>query len=203
MNAAMPSSTPAGQPRGGTGGEPVKRTIAQMLRARASGSSVEPRVKRMSGEAKTAISQARSRARTSSPAPRAAIPAVLSRSTTTMNSETSFVTRWSRSTRRASSGANAPAPPCERPSTSGLTSPAKAVERGPAHILAEAAGCSYPEFRHGPCSARARKVVTPRTAAKAYAWRAAEPATGDTEVNADRTAEQRLGDPGTGLRGHG
>src|SRR5699024_2232545 len=32
--------------------------------------------------------------------------------------------------------------------------------------------------------------------------RAAEPATGSTEVNADRTAEQRLGDPGAGLRGH-
>ena len=32
--------------------------------------------------------------------------------------------------------------------------------------------------------------------------RIGEPAAGDTEVNADRTAEQRLGDPGAGLRGH-
>jgi hypothetical protein len=31
---------------------------------------------------------------------------------------------------------------------------------------------------------------------------AAEPAAGGTEVNADRTAEQWLGDPGAGLRGH-
>src|SRR5699024_4976074 len=30
----------------------------------------------------------------------------------------------------------------------------------------------------------------------------AEPCTGRRQVNADRTAEQRLGDPGAGLRGH-
>ena len=142
MNVAMPSSTPANHPRGRTGGLAKKMTIAHTARARAIGSRVEPSVKRKSGEAKTATSHPRKRARTRRPAPRAAMPAVLSRSTTTMNSETSLVNRWNRSTSRASKGANAAAPPCARPSTSGLVSPRNAVDRGPAHILAEADGCS-------------------------------------------------------------
>ena len=169
MNVAMPSSTPANHPRGRSGGVPKKRTTAHTANARPTGSRVEPSVKRMSGEAKTATSHPRKRARARSPAPSAAMPAVLSRSTPTMNRETSSVNRWNRSTRRASSGAKAAAPPCARPSTSGLVSPRNAVDRGPAHILAEADGCSYPELRHGPCRARARKVVMPRTAASAVA----------------------------------
>ena len=169
MNVAMPRNTPASQLRGHSGGVPKKMAMAQTARARAIGSRVEPSVKRMSGEAKTATSHPRKRARTRRPAPRAAMPAVLSRSTTTMKRETSLVNNWIRSTRRASSGARAAAPPCARPSTSGLVSPRKAVESAPAHILAEADGCSYPELRHGPCRARARKVVMPRTAASAEA----------------------------------
>ena len=170
MNVAMPRNTPASQLRGHSGGVPKKMAMAQTARARAIGSRVEPSVKRMRGEAKTATNHPRNRARTRSPAPSAAMPAVLSRSTTTMNRETSVVKRWTRSTSRASNGANAAPPPCARPSTSGLVSPRNAVDRGPAHILAEADGCSYPELRHGPCRARARKVVTPRTAASTEAW---------------------------------
>ncbi len=71
-NAAMASRMPDSQGRGSTGGGATKRTTAQSARASARGSSVDPSVKRMTGEAKTATSHARCRASRSRATPRAA-----------------------------------------------------------------------------------------------------------------------------------
>ena len=117
--------------------------IAQTLRANATGSKVEPTVKRMTGEAKAVTSQARCLARTSSATPRAAKAITLTRRTNAMKTDTSSVMSFSSCTKRASIGDSPAIPPVERPkASSGLVCPRKAVDRGPAHILAEADGCS-------------------------------------------------------------